>query len=474
MSDLRVEHLDRPLGILTPRPRFSWKLPAGSARQLAYRLRADNGWDTGQVPGDRSLLVPYAGPDLRPAERVTWQVKVWTDLGEHEWSAPSWFEAGVRPATADWIVPAGSLLRGEFEAAAVERARLYITAHGIYEAFLNGTRVGDAELTPGFTQYRKRLQVQAYDVTALVREGGNALGAILTDGWYAGQTGALHQPAQWGDRPALLASLHLRLADGATQVFDTGPAWRSAAGHIVAADLIAGQSVDLRLFPPSWTTYDFDDSAWLPATVADHGYDTLTDSPAPPVRRVQEITPVSVTALPGRQIVDLGQNINGWIRLSRLGPAGVPITLTHGEALDANGDVTTDHLRPDFPFLPALLPAGMVDVVVPAGSPGESFEPRHSTHGFRYVRIEGLSAPLSPDDVRGVVVHTDMRRTGWFECSDSRLNALHDAAVWSLRDNACDIPTDCPQRERAGWTGDWQTFAGTASFLYDIAGFSTK
>ncbi|MFI5897129.1 glycoside hydrolase family 78 protein [Actinoplanes sp. NPDC051513] len=471
--DLGVEHLVRPLGILAREPRLSWRLPAGAARQLGYRLRAGNGWDTGKVASDRSILIPYAGEALVPAERVTWQVKVWSDLGEHDWSSPSWFEAGVLP-TAAWIEPAGSLTRGTFPAPAIERARLYITAHGIYEAFLNGKRVGDAELTPGYTQYRKRLQVQAYDVTSLVREGANALGVILTDGWYAGQIGALHKPTQWGDRTALLAELHLWLADGSSLVVGTGPSWRSAAGHIRTADLIAGESADLRDFPAGWDTPDFDDSAWLPVTTADRGYDTLTDSPSPPVRRVEEITPVSITSVGDRQIVDLGQNINGWIRLSRLGSAGTPITLTHGEALDADGDVTTDHLRPDFPFLPAPLPAGMVDVVVPAGSPGETFEPRHTTHGFRYVRVEGLAEKLSPDDVRGVVVHTDMRRTGWFACSDPRVDALHEAAVWSLRDNVCDIPTDCPQRERAGWTGDWQTFAGTAAFLYDIAGFSAK
>ncbi|WP_433381994.1 family 78 glycoside hydrolase catalytic domain [Actinoplanes sp. CA-142083] len=469
--DLRVEHLIEPLGILSPEPRLSWKLPAGAARQLAYRLRADNGWDTGRILDDRSLLIPYAGPSLRPAERVTWQVQVWTDLGEHDWSSPSWFEAGVLPA-ASWIEPAGSLVRGTFQAPPISRARLYITAHGLYEAFLNGVRVGDAELTPGFTQYRKRLQVQAYDVTALVREGGNALGVILSDGWYRGQTGALHRPAQWGDRTALLAELHLRLLDGSSVVVGTGPSWRAAAGHLCAADLIAGQHTDFTKYPSDWNKPDFDDNAWLPVAAVDRGHDTLTDSPAPPVRRVEEITPVSVTTLGDRQIVDLGQNINGWIRLTRLGSA--PITLTHGEALDATGDVTTEHLRPDFPFLPAPLPAGMVDVVVPAGTPGETFEPRHTTHGFRYVRVEGLTEKLSPDDVRGVVVHTDMRRTGWFECSDPRVNALHEAAVWSLRDNACDIPTDCPQRERAGWTGDWQTFAETAASLYDIAGFSTK
>jgi alpha-L-rhamnosidase len=198
-------------------------------------------------------------------------------------------------------------------------------------------------------------------------------------------------------------------------------------------------------------------------------------SAAPPVRRVEEIVPVSVRRLDSeRQIVDLGQNINGWIRLHDLGAAGTTITLTHGEWLDSTGDVTVENLKPALPFLPAPLPAGQVDTVVSAGIPGDAFEPRYTTHGFQYVRIEGHPEDLRPEDVRGVVVHTDMPRTGWFNCSDDRINRLHEAAVWSFRDNACDIPTDCPHRERAGWTGDWQLYIPTAAFLYDVAGLSTK
>ena len=246
-------------------------------------------------------------------------------------------------------------------------------------------------------------------------------------------------------------------------------------GHVTAADLIAGQQVDLRLLPRGWELPGFDDSTWDSVNPVDHGYAGLVDSPAPPVRRVQELVPVSVRRLDeDRQIIDLGQNINGWIRLSDLGPAGTRITLTHGEWLDSAGDVTVENLRPAVPFLPEPLPAGQIDSVVSAGVPGEVFEPRHTSHGFQYVRVDGHPDDLTPDDVRGVVVHTDMRRTGWFSCSDDRINALHDAAVWSFRGNACDIPTDCPHRERAGWTGDWQLYVPTAAFVYDVAGFSVK
>jgi alpha-L-rhamnosidase len=180
-SGLRVEHLDHPLGIHTSAPRFSWRLPAHTVRQKAYRIRTTNGWDTGQAGCERSLLIPYGGPVLRSAERITWQVKVWTDRGESDWSAPAWFEMGLLSAgdwTAPWIEPSAPLVRTTF---AGRPTRLYVTARGVYEAFLNGERVGDAELTPGFTQYDSRLQVQTYDIGGLVRDGSNVLAIVLTE-----------------------------------------------------------------------------------------------------------------------------------------------------------------------------------------------------------------------------------------------------------------------------------------------------
>ena len=172
-------------------------------------------------------------------------------------------------------------------------------------------------------------------------------------------------------------------------------------------------------------------------------------------------------------VVDFGQNFNGWVRLALPGPAGRRLTLSHGEWLDDKGDLTTAHLDVDLPILPEPLPLGQVDEVVSAGD-GDVFEPRFTTHGFRYVRVEGHPGPLEPGDISGVVVHSDLRRLGWFGCSDDRINRLHEAVVWSLRSNMCDIPTDCPQRERAGWTGDWQVFAPTAAYLYDVLAFTRK
>ncbi|MGW5655109.1 family 78 glycoside hydrolase catalytic domain [Streptomyces humi] len=492
-SHLRVEHLDRPLGIHTRRPRLSWRLPHDARVQLAYRIEAGD-WDTGRVESQDNTGIPYGGPVPGSAVRMPWRVKVWTDLGESPWSEESWWETGLlepQDWQALWIEPAETepaaagrrpahLLRHSFSLAKpVREARLHATAHGVYEAFLNGRRVGDMELTPGFTAYRSRLQVQAYDVTDLLVHGDNAVGAILSDGWFRGRHGFAREADGFGSRTGLLAQLTITHHDGTTTVLGTGPAWRGTPGAVTAADLMDGQTTDLRLHAPRWATAAFDDRDWGKARVAVGGlYDDftrLTGPLAPPVRRVEELTPVAVTSLgAGRHVVDLGQNINGWVRLTNLGPAGTRLTLVHGEALDAQGDVTTDNIRAFDWATRRPLPAGQIDTVVSAGRPGEVFEPRHTTHGFRYVRVEGHPGPLTPDDVRGVVVHTDLTRTGWFTSSDERLNRLHEAAVWSLRGNVCDVPTDCPQRERAAWTGDWQVFVPTAAYLYDVAGFTAK
>jgi alpha-L-rhamnosidase len=481
-SDLRVEHLTQPLGLGSTRPRLSWRLPPGTAEQRAYRTRLASGADSGWFSSGDSVLVSWPFAPLAARQQVTWQVQVDTDRGESRWSPPATFETGLLGAadwTARWIRPAEMgpppagerpvyQLRGVVTVAKpVVRARLYATAHGIYEAFLGGRRVGDLELTPGFTQYAKRLQVQAYDVTDLVTSGECEFTALLSDGWFRGQVGITRAHDQWGGHTAFLAQLHAEHPDGTSTVAGTDESWQSRRSHITAADLIGGQAEDRRRAGRA--------GGWAQAQTVAIGYERLVCSPSPPVRRVQELPARSVTRLAdGRLVADLGQNINGWVRLASLGPAGTELTLVHGEALDATGDVTTDHLRPAVPFLPGPLPAGMIDRVISAGRAGDVFEPRHTTHGFRYVRVEGHRGDLTAGDVTGVVVHTDLRRTGWFACSDDRVNALHEAAAWSFRGNACDIPTDCPHRERAGWTGDWQLYVPTAAFLYDVAGFAAK
>ncbi|WP_436790836.1 family 78 glycoside hydrolase catalytic domain [Yinghuangia sp. YIM S10712] len=466
-AGLRVEHLtDSVLGLGVAKPRLSWRLPPGALSQTAYAIAID-GRDMPPVESSECVLVPWPGNPVGSRTRVQWQVKVWTELGESPWSEPAWFETGLlEPGhwTARWIEPeeterGSHVLRRTFTLDEhPDNARLYATAHGIYEMCLNGRRVGDIELAPGFTSYPTTLHVQVYDVSELLSQGENEWDVVLSDGWHRGRFGFMQLPDGYGTTLGFLGQLH-----AADTVVATGPEWRSASGPVVTADLMAGQFEDHRRQP----------TTWHPVSLAEGNLGPLGYSPAPPTRSVQALRPVAVTRpAPDRQVVDLGRNINGWIRLTSLGPAGTDLRLVHGEALDATGDVTQDHLAADTPL--GRLPVGMTDRVIAAGTPGEVFEPRHTTHGFRYVRIEGHPDRLTPDDVTGVVVHTDLRRTGWFRCSDERLNKLHEIAEWSFRGNACEIPTDCPHRERAGWTGDWQVFAPAAAFLYDVAGFSLK
>jgi alpha-L-rhamnosidase len=466
-SHLGVEHLGPAvLGLGERCPRLSWRLPPRTSRQEAYAIEI-NGGVLDLIESEASVLVPWPGQPLSSRQRVEWRVKVWADGVESDWSAPAWFEIGLLHAsdwTARWIEPAETVrsahvLRHTFRLdAAAPSARLYATARGVYETFLNGRRVGDIELAPGYTSYPTNLHVQVYDVGAHLVAGDNTWEVVLSDGWWRGRTGFFQGMDGFGSTLGFLGQLH-----AGDFVVDTGADWQSATGPLRSADLMAGQIEDHRALP----------QAWQAISVVGGDLGSLGYSPAPPTRRVQELRPVGVTRpAPDRQVVDLGQNINGWLRLTDIGPEGTELTIVHGEFLTPSGDVTQDHLSPD--FFGGDVQVGMIDRVVAAGTPGEVFEPRQTTHGFQYARIVGHPDRLTPDDVTGVVVHTELRRTGWFRCSDERLNRLHDITDWSFRDNACEIPTDCPQRERAGWTGDWQLFIPTGAFLYDVAGFSLK
>ncbi|MFD3308621.1 family 78 glycoside hydrolase catalytic domain [Streptomyces sp. NPDC058656] len=483
---LRFEHLDDAvLGSDIVRPRLSWQLPTGATHQVAYEIAAGD-WSSGVVPSAERVLVPYDGPAPISRQRVEWRVRVWTDLGESQWSASAFWEMGLLHRgdwSASWIrpneqeVPAPGhrpvyALHSAVELTGpIASARAYVTAHGVYELVVNGQRIGDQELTPGFTAYRSILQVQTYDLTSALRQGTNDLGALLSDGWYRGLFGYSRTFDNFGERTALLAQFEITYADGSTVVAGTDLGWASTVSESTQADLLDGQRVLQQPEGFGWGRRDWQ-PVLEPTDPLCADWSRLCATPAPAVRRIRSIAPVSVTTLvDGRHVVDLGENTHGWVQLGATG-AGSEVVLTHGEALDRDGDVTTDHLRPDMGS-GVLLPFNQVDSVVTSGE-DRAFEPRHTTHGFQYIAVDGLPGPLNPADVRGIEVRTDLLPTGTFRCSDRRIELLHEAAVRSWRSNACDVPTDCPQRERAGWTGDFQVFVSTAAFLDDIAGFSDK
>ncbi len=342
-------------------------------------------------------------------------------------------------------------------------------------------------MAPGWTSYRHRLRYQTFDVTGLLHEGANAIGAMLGEGWFRGRMGfGGAKPAIYGDRIALIAQLEIEYTDGMTECLATDETWCASRGPILANDIYNGEEYDARLEQPGWLGPDFDDSVWTGVNVVPWDFATLFAPLGPPVRRIELVAPQRIFLSPsGKTLVDFGQNLVGRLRLTVRGPAGQTITLRHAEVLE-HGELGTRPLRhakatdrytlrgSDGAPVPAA-PLPSVPVLTAPVLTGETWEPRFTFHGFRYAEVEGWPGELQPDDIQAVVCHSDMERTGWFECSDPLVNQLHENVVWGMRGNFLDIPTDCPQRdERLGWTGDTQVFSGTACYNMDAAAFFAK
>jgi alpha-L-rhamnosidase len=485
ISRLRIEHQREALGIGTERPRLSWMVEAECHgwRQTGYEVEACDAdgqpcSQSGRVESDQSVLVAWPFAPLASRERLTLQVRVWgRDGPSSAWSESMPVEAGLLHAqdwTARFIAPEwdedltqaqpAPLLRREFNVRGdVRRARLYITALGVYEPQLNGATIGDQVMAPDWTSYHHRLRYQTFDVSHLLHEGRNALGAMLGDGWFRGRLSFDGGRRNiYGDRLALLAQLEIIYGDGTTERIITDETWRAAPGPIRASDIYDGETYDARLERAGWSDAGYPDEGWTKVRPIDWDLTTLVAPVGPPVRRVELVPPVAILRSPsGRTLLDFGQNLVGRLRLTVQGLAGQTITLRHAEVLE-NGRLSTRPLRT----------AKATDRYTLRGGGIETWEPRFTFHGFRYAEIDNWPGELDRDDIRAVVCHSDLERTGWFECSDSLINQLHENVVWSMRGNFFAIPTDCPQRdERLGWTGDIQVFSPTASFLCDSAGF---
>ncbi len=494
-----AEYRPDGFGIGQAAPRLSWRVESErpESAQVAYEIRAVSGTSraaetTGRVDSREQIFVDWPFAPLASRERVSVSVRVWmSDESPSEWSEPLLLEAALLEAD-DWAsdfvcvsesapaegVRPGYLLRSEFDmrgasagasSVSLESARIYATAHGIYTLRLNGQRVGDEELAPGWTSYEHRLRYQTYDVTALLRDGANALAAELSDGWYRGRIG-FHGGIwdNYGTNLSLLLQLELRYSDGSLVVVPLDDAWRQSSGPVTAASLYDGERYDARLEPSGWDEPGFDDSAWArPTLLPRERFPATLEAPiGVPVRETETLAPQQVERRSnGRIRLDFGQNIAGRLRIRVAGPAGQTVTLHHAEVLEDDELA----IRP-------LRSAPSVDSYTLRGSDGsgdgvETWSPRFTIHGFRYAELEGWPGEFDPADAVAVVIHSDMERTGWFESSDALVNKLHENTVWSMRDNFVDLPTDCPQRdERLGWTGDIQVFAPAASFLYASGG----
>ena len=510
---LRTEYRTNPLGVDVRQPRVSWQLQSDQrgVLQSAYQIRVAPSeydlfsgtnllWDSGKIDSEESIQLVYGGPALQSSQRYHWQVRVWDTKGHvSAWSKAAYWETGLLKFSdwqADWIepelpdkVPAtpavlprgvkmipeddpslfhpAPMLRRTFTAqGTVQSARLYVTAHGIYEIHLNGQRVGDDLFTPGWTSYHKRLQYQTYDVTGFLRHGENAIGAVLGDGWYRGFVGGHGWREVYGSKLALLAQLQITYADGRQELVGSDSHWKAATGPITRSDLLDGETYDARRDKVGWALPGYDDHDWAGVQVVNDPKDVLVASVGPPVRRIEEIKPIKIFTTPaGDTVVDFGQNMVGWVRLKVQGPAGTIVTLRHFEVLDQSGNVYTANLRA----------AAQTDKYVLKGQGEEVFEPHFTFHGFRYVAVSGYPGKLTADSLTGVVIHSDVPPVGELATSNSLVNQLQHAILWGQKGNFLDVPMDCPQRnERLGWTGDTVASFRTTVYNYDVASFFTK
>jgi len=532
LGELQCEYLVNPLGIDVAQPRLSWVLqtPQRGAQQTAYQvlvassellLQQDRGdvWDTGRVASSQSHLVEYAGPALKSHGRYCWKVRVWTG-GEQSsaWSpAAAWsmgllepqgwaaqwlgYDNGQPAAQGDAVLQAAVALSADNSEAGVvdakypaggwrqersspifrkifdvppgvRRATVSIAGIGYHELSLNGSKVGDHVLDPAFTRYDRRTLYVTHDVTAQLQAGRNALGVMLGNGFYNGHGRCAwdFDQAPWRGEPKFRLHLRLELADGSVQTVVSDASWKASVGPVVLDGVRHGEVYDARREQPGWNTPGFDDAAWAPAQVVKEPGGMLAAQMLPPMRVVQTIRPVSVKPTrPGVYLVDLGQNIAGWVQFRVTGPAGTTLRLRYSERARPDGSIDrleiSKHLRSG-PF--------QTDVYILSGRGEETWEPRFSYDGFRWVEVQGWPGELTADQICGRVVHTDFAQVGDFACSNELLNTIQRLTLWSYRGNFHGYPTDCPHREKNGWTGDALLAAEQAQFNFENTAGYTK
>ncbi|KAJ5020178.1 hypothetical protein K4K57_000025 [Colletotrichum sp. SAR 10_99] len=501
VTDIQFEHYHAPntIGVQETTPRISWKIQNATFEftQRSYEVELSEHVANIQEPRVTTVkivsaqrsLVPWPFPKpLQSRQKVSVRVRIW---GQEEtitdWSEASHLEIGLlsredwhcERIAAPWSPGTSApdpeqLFRKEFAVKGrVAQARLYITAQGVYEAEINGRRVGDYFLAPGWTSYDGRLQYQTYDVTDLFTFNSpeNCIGVRVAEGWFSGRIGfeGGHRNI-WGPHTALISQLEITFSDGRVESIGTDGSWRVTRGPIRLAEIYDGEKYDATLEIEKWsspiTTTGFDISRWEPVLVLPFLPEStkLVAGFGEPVRRVEVIKPVDqVTTPTGKTIVDFGQNLVGYLKLTNIGGSrGHIIKLSHAEVLE-HGELGTRPLR---------VCKAVDEYILKGSAEGEQYEPRFTFHGFRYAQIDGWTSDHNiMTSVEAVVCHTDMKSVGLFSCSDDMLNKLYQNITWGMRGNFLSVPTDCPQRdERLGWSGDLALFAPTASLIYDCFG----
>ncbi|TZF82812.1 Bacterial alpha-L-rhamnosidase [Pedobacter sp. BS3] len=490
VSALTTDYNNNPVGTGNVKPAFAWKLSSSERNtlQTAYELQVaatmpdissgkNLSWNTGRVNSGQSVHVLYNGPELKSRQRYYWRVRVWDNHGNASpWSGIKYWETGLlNPSdwSAKWIEaaeitngavsPAPVFFRSFNVSAPVKSARLYITAHGLYEAKLNGKNISNHLLAPGWTSYHKRLQYQTYDVTSFLKSGGNVAAVTLGDGWYRGFLEWQRKRNWYGKEAGLLYQLEITFADGKKQVIVSDEGWKSSFdGPIKTSDIYMGETFDSRLDKPVTAAVA---KNWKGVRVVHTSLDNLVAQQGPPVVRHEQFKALKVIKTPkGETVIDFGQNLVGWVQVKIKGRAGDTLKIKHAEVLDKEGNFYTGNLRT----------AQQEDSYILDGT-DQFLEPHFTFHGFRFIKITGLHGEPDKDNFTAVAIYSDMQPTGTFTSSNSLVNQLQHNIQWGQKGNFVDIPTDCPQRdERLGWTGDAQVFFNTAAYNMNVASFFTK
>ena len=472
---LRVEYLKAPLGIDIRKPRFFWNCEDGQ-KQTAYQIICKRAgktiWDSGKVQSDAMTGIRYEGEDLHSRDQVTWAVKLWDEAGEGGEIASSRFEMGLLKGgdwKANWITGDYKVERKQrypvdcfrktFKTAEVVRARLYITACGVYEARLNGKKCGDFVMAPGYTDYNKRIQYQTIDVTELLQDGENGLTIHVGDGWYRGSCGAWGIKNQYGNQTKVLAQLEIFCADGTKQRISTDNTWHwSNDGPIRFADNKDGEIVDANC------EISYSGRAKL------SGHRVVpTASNNVPVTEHEHFSAKKIVTPAGKTVLDFGQNLAGYVSFRMKAQKGQKLHLRFGEMLDSNGEFTQDNIQ----LKNKKVTTPLQQVIYTCKDGENTYKTTFAIFGFQYVQVEA-DFDINPEDFSAIAVYSDLEQTGFFDCSHPLINGLYHATVWSAKGNHLDIPTDCPTRERHGWTGDAQIFFETAGYLFDFPAFSQK
>jgi len=491
--DLTCEYTDNPIGIESLSPRLSWKLKSDQKgqKQTAYRilvsstwdlLNSDSGdiWDSNKLRSDQSVNILFSGLPLESGKRYFWKVKAW-DVNDVEgnYSEPAWFEMAKlsdEDWTAKWIsaVPPGTKLdqvrpapyfRKEFNVnKKIKQARLYISGLGYYKSFINGVPTGDDELKPAFTRYDRRVKYNIYDVTPLLNNDANCIGVVLGNGWYNQHTRSAWDldKASWRNWPVLLAQLEITYDDGTTDIIVTDQSWKHSTGPITFDGIRNGEHYDARLEIPGWNNIDFNDNSWRKAYETQGPEGKLSAQIMPPIRMINEYRPEYVSQpKPGTYVLQFRWNVTGRLRITLKGEPGQEIVMKYGERLNEEGLLDQKELA-RFVWTGET----QTDRYICKGGESETWQSSFVYHGFQFVEISGLNS--KPDNFKCEVLHTDLEITGLFGCSNHLITKIHNNTIWSFLGNYHGYPTDCPHREKIGWSGDAHLVAGTGNYIFNI------